>query len=250
MCRTVAHVLLCACLVALPAGSVHAADVPEDLAHVYDGADYQTTLPGGGAPAGADGGSSSGSGKTGDTTDADSREGSDRTPPEPFDLSAFGGLSQILEFAGWVILGFIVLVIVFVIVRELAGAQPARLNRLPLAAAEADPGHAATVSEQHVEAWLRDADALAREGRFGEAIHMLLLAVLGRLSRRSRLVWTPATTAREIVAKAGPLGEAAQGLASLVRSSELAHFGGREAGESDFLACRESARRLATELAD
>ena len=87
--------------------------------------------------------------------------------------------------------------------------------------------------------WLRNADDLARQGRFAEAIHGLLLGVLGRFGRTSG---SDATTAREIVrAHDGP---DSRRLGALVRASELVHFGGRPGTREQYDRCRLDALEL------
>lgn len=85
--------------------------------------------------------------------------------------------------------------------------------------------------------WLHTADDLARQGRFPEAIHLLLLGVLGILGPHDRP--SGAETAREIArAHRGPHPER---LRALVRASELVHFGGRPATQAQFEDCRRDA---------
>lgn len=88
--------------------------------------------------------------------------------------------------------------------------------------------------------WLRVADDLARRGRFGEAIHLLLLGVLGTL--RADEPPSRAATAREIArTTVGPHRERCQ---ALVRASELVHFGGRSATREQYAACRRDAAEV------
>lgn len=82
------------------------------------------------------------------------------------------------------------------------------------------------------------ADAYAREGRYGPAIHALLLGVLRGLADVQR--WPVAATAREIAAKHLPTED----LRLLVSAAELAHFAGQPASEAEYLACRARALRL------
>lgn len=93
--------------------------------------------------------------------------------------------------------------------------------------------------------WLRLADDLARQGQFGEAIHQLLLGVLGTLGLADPS--SPATTAREIArANAGPHRER---LKAMVLASELAHFGGRPASREQFDSCRRDAAEMNNAIA-
>ena len=86
--------------------------------------------------------------------------------------------------------------------------------------------------------WLQKADNLARQGRFAQAIHLLLLGVLGSL-RVTDGSTSEAKTAREIArTHVGPHPER---LHALVRASELVHFGGRPATQAQFEDCRRDA---------
>ncbi|MCY4060331.1 MAG: hypothetical protein OXG44_20310 [Gammaproteobacteria bacterium] len=88
--------------------------------------------------------------------------------------------------------------------------------------------------------WLRMADDLARQGRFGEAIHLLLLGVLGAL--RVADPSSQATTAREIAQRNAGLHR--ERLTALVLASELVHFGGRSASREQFDRCRRDAEEI------
>ena len=93
--------------------------------------------------------------------------------------------------------------------------------------------------------WSRMADDLARQGRFGEAIHLLLLGVLGTLGIADPS--SQATTAREIARRnAGPHRER---LTALVQASELVHFGGRPASREQFERCRRDAAEMGNAIA-
>lgn len=112
---------------------------------------------------------------------------------------------------------------------EGASEAPVRLARRPRPA----PG-------------IREAESLARQQRFGEAIHALGLGVLGELERRARGPAAPASlTSREVLRHAAlPSAEAGADLAFLVAAVERAHFGGRSAGPEDWAACSAHYGRL------
>jgi hypothetical protein len=76
-------------------------------------------------------------------------------------------------------------------------------------------------------AWLEEADALAAEGRFAEALHCLLLRSVHDMARRRPQVVRPALTAREL-ASSPLLPERARGLFSrLAAEVERSLFGRR-----------------------
>lgn len=89
------------------------------------------------------------------------------------------------------------------------------------------------------------AEALAREGRFAEAIHALLLRALAELAARSGSpAASAARTSREVLRDAGLGPEARAALSPLVAAVEWAHFGGRTAGSEDYAACAGHYRRF------
>ncbi|MEQ8356140.1 MAG: DUF4129 domain-containing protein [Kiloniellaceae bacterium] len=85
---------------------------------------------------------------------------------------------------------------------------------------------------------LAEADALASEGRFAEAIHLLLLVALERLRRELGPRVAPAMTSREVLRLTPVPGAARDPLARMVALCEIKHFGGRAAGAPDYRTCR------------
>ena len=85
-----------------------------------------------------------------------------------------------------------------------------------------------------------DADALAAEGRFADAIHVLLLRALRDVAR-ARGEFARGITSREVVGRVDD-GAARAALAELVAAVERHEFGARELGAADF----ERARAAAT----
>ncbi|RST32160.1 DUF4129 domain-containing protein [Sphingomonas ginkgonis] len=78
-----------------------------------------------------------------------------------------------------------------------------------------------------VRAWLDEADALAAQGRFAEAIHCLLLRSVDDIARRRPQLARPALTGRELAASV-LLPERARVLFSGIASTvERSLFGGR-----------------------
>jgi hypothetical protein len=112
--------------------------------------------------------------------------------------------------------------------RDRAGAAPERVET-PLAAAprEVDP-HS-----------LAEADRLAGEGRFSEAIHLLLLVAMQRLHRELGARVAPAMTGREVLHLPSLPGATVAPLTRMVRLSEINHFGGRTAREPDYRSARD-----------
>ena len=97
------------------------------------------------------------------------------------------------------------------------------------------------------EVVLGAADELAREGRYVEAMHVLLLQALADMRRRLG-EFADSLTSREILrhAKLSPAGQGA--LRDIVERVELTHFGLRPATAADYRACRASFGALAQAL--
>lgn len=85
-----------------------------------------------------------------------------------------------------------------------------------------------------VRSWLDEADALAAEGRFAEAIHHLLLRSIEDIARRRPRLVRPALTSRELSASDGIPAAARDLFAAIARLVERSLFGGREVGRSDW----------------
>lgn len=91
------------------------------------------------------------------------------------------------------------------------------------------------------------ADRLAGAGRYGEAIHFLLLNGLQHAGRRARQRIPPALTNRELL-RALPLAEnMARALSVLVRLSERSHFGDAAPSAADYQLSREKFQLFALE---
>ena len=88
--------------------------------------------------------------------------------------------------------------------------------------------------------WLEEADVLAGEGRYAEAIHHLLFRSIEDIaSRRPKLV-RPALTSRELAASQGIPGRARELFTAIARLVERSLFGGRRVSEGDWLQAREA----------
>ena len=91
---------------------------------------------------------------------------------------------------------------------------------------------------------LQDAAAAAAEGRFAEAIHLLLLRTFEELLARSGARLWPGLTSRELVQLAPCPEQARPALSELVDSVEACSFAGKPASEGDYLRCADRFRAL------
>lgn len=90
-----------------------------------------------------------------------------------------------------------------------------------------------------------EVERLAREGAFGEAVHLLLLHCFEELRRRSPYGRDPARTSREILTEAALAKDARASLAYIVSAVEVGHFGGQVINKSVYERCLESYRTFA-----
>jgi hypothetical protein len=84
------------------------------------------------------------------------------------------------------------------------------------------------------------ADELAGEGRYVEAMHVLLLNALAEIRRRVGEHFADSLTSREILRRANLPGEGRALLRDLITRVELSYFGAYPAERDDYLACRRS----------
>jgi hypothetical protein len=205
--RGVAAILVCT-LCALPAFAADPAAVRAARDAVYAQGDYQRELPGA-QPAGA--------AETGDET------GDSYLPT---------GGSQIATILVYILIAVSLAVLALWLWSELVSRRGhgARLADEPLPDEDAPRPLPAPL--------LEDADALARAGRFVEAIHGLLLGTLGELVRRQGSALPASLTAREILSRVTVGVEARSALAALVDATERCWFGAAPASGDDFARCR------------
>ena len=86
-------------------------------------------------------------------------------------------------------------------------------------------------------AWLREADALAAQGRFAEAIHHLLLRSIEDIARRRTRLVRPALTSRAGSPAIPPAARSIFGDIAAVVERSL--FGGRAVAADDWAQARE-----------
>jgi hypothetical protein len=83
-----------------------------------------------------------------------------------------------------------------------------------------------------------EADDLAAQGRYAEAMHVLLLRALAELRERLQVSFADSLTSREILRRAPLESAAKQAFAHIIGDVELTHFGDALAARDDYLNCR------------
>jgi hypothetical protein len=87
-------------------------------------------------------------------------------------------------------------------------------------------------------AWLREADALAAQGRYAEAVHHLLFRSVEDIARRRPRAVRPALTSRELAAAPAIPAAARDLFARIAGLVERSLFGGRAVEATDWTAAR------------
>lgn len=85
---------------------------------------------------------------------------------------------------------------------------------------------------------LDEVDALAAQGRFAEAIHVLLLRTIAALPKAAAAGPAPSLTSREILDRTSFRAGARDAMAGLVDAVEVSLFGGRPVPETSYRECR------------
>ena len=121
---------------------------------------------------------------------------------------------------------------IFIRLREGRWRWPYR--RRPVAV-QAEPEEDAWVPDAApVRAWLKEADSLAAEGRFAEAVHHLLFRSIEDIGRRRPRLVRPALTSRELAAAEAVPAPARDLFARIARLVERSLFGGRPVVAEDW----------------
>jgi hypothetical protein len=94
-----------------------------------------------------------------------------------------------------------------------------------------------------------EADDLARQGHYGEAMHVLLLKSLNELRRQLGISFAVSLTSREILRRVQLPDLGRQSLTAIIRSVERTYFGGEDAGQNDYADCRSHFETLKHSLA-
>ena len=168
-------------------------------------------------------------------------------PPELPDwlLAVFrflGQLQPVFEILFWAAIAALISLILFFVARELLRHYR---SRAPKGAGTDDVVPDWRPPVARARALLSDADKLATEGRFAEAVHLLLFRSIEDIDTRRPHAVKPALTSRDILDLRALPAAARQALARLVGTVEWSFFGGRPVDAGDFSACRRAYEEFA-----
>jgi hypothetical protein len=147
----------------------------------------------------------------------------------------------VLEVLFWMLLAGLVLFLLYAMARRLSGAE------WPWRRRPQEDGEALLLQPEQGSArrLLSEADALAAQGRYSEASHLLLFRSIEDIDSRRPNVVRPALTSRDIASlgEIPPVPRSAFG--RLVMAVEHSLFGGRSLGAEDWRDCRSAYEEFA-----
>jgi hypothetical protein len=173
----------------------------------------------------------------------------DALPPPPalpeWLLAVFrflGRLQPVFEVVFWAAITGLAGLIIFFVARE---ALRHYRSRSPREAGTSTVEPDWRPPEARARALLSDADRLAAEGRFAEALHLLLFRSIDDIDARRPHAVKPALTSRDILALGSLPAVARRALGRLVAAVEWSYFGGRPVDATVFAECRRAYEEFA-----
>lgn len=169
-----------------------------------------------------------------------------KPPPPPKWLDAvaeaLAALGPVFGVLFWVVVAAVVLALLYVIARSLLNA---RYGGLPGAGPNLGPDPEWRPTAEQSCVLLADADALAAQGRFAEAAHLLLLRGVQDIRDQRPGLVRPALTSRDIAGLEALPAQAREAFGAIARVVERSFFGGRDLGQGDWSQCRGAYERFA-----
>jgi hypothetical protein len=142
--------------------------------------------------------------------------------------------SPVLEVVFWLGVAAVVVLILYLVARELGFIRWGRRRTLGGVDFQYQP------DADVARTLLADADALAAEGRFAEAVHVLLQRSIEDMRARRPRAVAPSLTSRDIAVLPALPETVRPAFAAMAGVVEHSLFGGRTVAPSDFAAARRS----------
>jgi hypothetical protein len=168
-------------------------------------------------------------------------------PPPRWLEDLLNAIGRFFEFTGpalrYVLIGLAILLALFLLYKLVPGFAAwfdERFRRAP----EAEDPNVGVAEASAARARLADADALASEGRFDEAVHILLYRSIDDISARRPGLVKPAVTSRDLAVAPELPGVARGAFSAIARAVEVSLFGGRSIDASVWQDCRAAYSEL------
>jgi hypothetical protein len=165
-----------------------------------------------------------------------------RPPPEWLlgALKALSAMGPVVQVLVWGVIALLAAMVLFFIVREFWGLRLGWTGKIRSASGVTD------WRPDRVKAriLLEDADRLAAEGRFEEAVHLLLLRGVADIAARRPQLIGPALTSQDIAALSALPEAARPGFKLMADIVERSYFGGRPVDEGSWRQARDAYETL------
>jgi len=150
---------------------------------------------------------------------------------------AFEAAAPALKWVFWAGLAVAALLIAWFLVRDLVRIRLGERRRPHDLSKGLEPWHP---SAERAQALLSDADLLAEQGRYAEAVHLILVRSVDDFAGHRPGVVKPALTSRDL-ARLDALPQAARtAFSHIAQVVEQSLFGGDEVDQERFSACRRA----------
>ncbi|HEY3813230.1 MAG TPA: DUF4129 domain-containing protein [Caulobacteraceae bacterium] len=150
----------------------------------------------------------------------------------------FKALAPVFPYIFWGVVIVILATLAFFIGRAILGVYwPGLFKRKPRAA-KPEPEWRPTPAQ--ARALLEEADRLAAEGRYAEAVHLILFRSIEEIQGRRPHLLRPALTSRDIASLEGLPRRAREAFVAIAEMVERSFFGGRPVDADGFGRCRQA----------
>lgn len=159
------------------------------------------------------------------------------------DFSFGWSLAFIARIILWASVAVIVVVIAQALhehLRKTSRSRRLERNETP----EAESGGGSAEAPVRMDKARHEADDLARQGLFVEAMHVLLLRSVNEMRRRLDVSIAASLTSREILSRVGLSPEGRRLFADIIGRVEISYFGFHQPGADEYAACRRSFEEL------
>jgi hypothetical protein len=146
-------------------------------------------------------------------------------------------ISPFIGYLFWIGIALLVALLLYFIITEVMGI---RFFQPKPKADKAAPAPEWQPDEREARNLLAAADALAAQGQFEEAVHLILLRSIEDIDRRRPLAVRPALTARDIAAIDALPERARPAFVRIARAVERTLFAGGQIDGDEFSQCREA----------
>lgn len=162
-------------------------------------------------------------------------------PPPPVDnwlIRAIDAIAPVFNIIFWAALAAAILAIAYFVIREIVSARNGADNKVKSPVVMQETIY--RPDQARAQALLEDADRLAADDKFEEAVHVLLYRSIDDIAQQHPRAVRPAQTSRELSNLKLLPAAARSAMAPLVQAVERSWFGGAPVDRAAYDRCRAS----------